>query len=453
MSLRPASRVLASAVLAVACGLAVPAAAGLAAGGCDSTAGSRGAGAPDAGASPNASILPAPLATEAPELDASGPTDAGGGMLADPLGRLVSAEAGAPASPEPLRPDVDLAPEALGAKDLAGLSLEGLWRWRDVPPPPRAPEVATEGLKEAQKLTALAWKIDLTEAGRMRVEFASRALPLPAHAELRARVDRWGSLVLWPGAAAYRIVPPGALRTLIGERRVDVMPLSLGTLRPAGEGRRLGVAVRKVDLTSSLGTLRLELGKVPEAGDGGALLCRALVEIAGVDPRSSACQPGEVPLSAAYSWQEGGGVGFEVASLSKRTDLAPGDVLVPPPGAKHERSGLPIAAGGVFLTREELAAIRSAPLVLPARTDPNLPGEGFVAQNRSDMLMYLLVDGVPVVAVPPVSDRYVIGPPRGRYVVEWRTFLGDRIGAPQTIEMPARIVYGLAPDAGAPDGG
>ncbi len=69
------------------------------------------------------------------------------------------------------------------------------------------------------------------------------------------------------------------------------------------------------------------------------------------------------------------------------------------------------------------------------------------------MLAYMLVDGVPVVAVPPASERYVIGPPRGRYVVQWRTFLGEKIEPPRTVEFPARLVHGTSPDAGAPDGG
>ncbi len=419
---------------------------------CDSTSGGAGAGTFDAGASPNASIYPAPLVTEAPDLDAAAPDASAQGLVADPSGRLLVPDASA-LPPEPLQPDTDLAAEPLGTKDLAGVTLEGSWRWRDVPQAPRAPEVAVEGVKEAQKLTVLAFKVDLSDSGRMRLEHASRALPLPARSEIRARVDRWGSLVMWPGAASFRVVPPGALRTVIGERRVDVTPLSVGTVRAAGEGKRLGVPTRKVDLASSLGTLRIELGKVPEAGDGGAVLCRALVEIAGVDPRSPVCVSGEVPLGAAYAWQEGGGIGLEMTAMIKRTDLAPGELLVPPPGAKRERSGLPIAAGGVFLTREELAAFRSSALPMPAKPDPAAPGEGFLAVNRSDLLMYLLLDGVPVVAVPPLAERYVLGPPRGRYGVAWRTFLGDRIGAPQTLELPARIVYGVTPDAGAPDGG
>jgi hypothetical protein len=67
----------------------------------------------------------------------------------------------------------------------------------------------------------------------------------------------------------------------------------------------------------------------------------------------------------------------------------------------------------------------------------------------------VLLDGVPVVAVPAGAERYVIGTARGRYIVQWRTFLGDRIAPAQTIELPARLVYGDPPDAGAgaPDGG
>ncbi|HSN97344.1 MAG TPA: hypothetical protein VLS89_03565, partial [Candidatus Nanopelagicales bacterium] len=109
------------------------------------------------------------------------------------------------------------------------------------------------------------------------------------------------------------------------------------------------------------------------------------------------------------------------------------------------------APGGVFLTRDEIAAFRSAPLELPP-PPPGAPGEGFLAVNQTDTLQYLLLDGVPVAAVPPLSERYVIGPPRGRYGAQWRTFLGESIGELITIEMPARITIGVA-DAGAPDGG
>lgn len=410
---------------------------------------------PEAGASPNASILPAPLATEIPDLLDAGviPTDgAPYGLMADPSGRLIVPEAGAP-PPEVLRGDQAMPPESPATKDLAGLSLEAVFRQRNLPLPPKGPEVSQEGIKAAQSLTTPKWKIDLTETGRMRVEFVSRAMPLPMHSELRARSDRYGHVVLWPNASDYRVVPPGALRTVMGERRVDVTPLSQGTVRPQGEGKRLNLPTRKVELSSSLGSAKLELGKSVEAGEGGALLCRALVEIVGIDPRTPVCVAGEVPLSASYTWQDGGGIDFEITTITRRTDLATNDMLCPPPGASYQQSGLPMSPGGVFLTREEVAAFRSAPLQLPPVTDSQAPGEGFIAVNATDMLAYVLVDGVPVLFVPPNEQRYVIGTMRGRYMTQWRTFLGDRIGPANTTEMPARLVWGEVADAGAPDGG
>jgi hypothetical protein len=423
----------------------------LLAGGCDPPR-SQPVEASDAGASPNASILPAPLVSETPEpLDASAGDATPSGLAADEYGRLALLEAGPPAA-SPLPPDAALPVEALSSRDIAGVSLDAVWRWRDVPQPPKGAEVAPEGIRAAQKLTALTWRLDLTEAGRMRIQFTSRALPLPAGSELRARSDRYGALLLWPDSTEYRLVPSGALRTVIGERRVDMTPLANGTVRAAGDGRRLGYAVRKIEVSASLGTLRLELGKVPEAGEGGALLCRALLEILGVDPKSPECQAGEVPLLATYGWQDGGGIALEITAVTRRTDLSSADLLMPPPGARHAASGLPASPGGIFLTREELAAFRTAPLPLPPSTDPGVPGEGFMAVNQTDTLIYLLIDGVPVVAVPPMSERYIIGTVRGHYVAQWRTFLGENIEPPRTVEMPARLVRGGA-DAGAPDGG
>ncbi|WP_437569774.1 hypothetical protein [Sorangium sp. So ce542] len=405
----------------------------------------------EAGASPNARILPAPLANEAPDLLDASTVEASAKLASDDYGRLIMSEA-SQQSPLPLSPATPLPEDAPSARELSGVTLEAAFRWRDVPQPPKAPEVAAAGVHAAQRLTDLSWKVDLTETGRMRVQFTSRALPLPPGSELRARHDVYGEILLWPASAQYRVVPPGALRTLLGERRVDVTPLSAGSARPVGEGKRLEVDVRKVEVHASLGALYLELGRMPEAGDGGPLLCRALLEILGVDPKSPECVAGEVPLYASYAWQSGGGVAFEVTSAVRRTDLLSTDLLMPPPSSAYAAAGLPSAQGGVFLTRDELAAIRTEPLPLPASVDPGAPGEGFVAVNQTDALYYLLVDGIPAVAVPPMSERYVAGPQRGRYVVQWRTFLGESIDPPQTVEMPARLVRSGA-DAGAADGG
>ncbi|MEZ4311697.1 MAG: hypothetical protein R3F14_27005 [Polyangiaceae bacterium] len=213
------------------------------------------------------------------------------------------------------------------------------------------------------------------------------------------------------------------------------------------------MAVRKVELTAPLGTLHLELGKVVEIGEGGPLLCRAFVEMVGVDPKSAVCQAGEVALFASWTWQEGGGISWEATSMNRRTDLIAGDFVMPPAGARYAPSGLPIAPGGILLSREELAALRTAPLAATAPPDPTAPGEGFIAANQTDVLLYVLIDGIPVALVPPLGERYVIGTTRGRYGVQWRTFLGEKLYPPSEVNMPARFTIGVPADAGVADGG
>jgi hypothetical protein len=420
--------------------------AGIALAGCDPSP-PTAAVAADAGASPNAKILPAPLVAEPPDLFDAG--EAGGPSLADSPARTFL-DAAVPV-PEAMLPATAIPPEPVPyTRDAPGVTVDAVFRWRDLPPPPRAPEVSTDGLREAHRLTLHTLRVDLAEAGRMRAEITGIAFPLAAHTELRARTDRYGNLVVWPNGAGYRVIPPGALRTVIGERRMDVTSLTPGLPRPQGEGRRLGVPVRKIEMASSVATLRFELGRVPESGEGGALLCRALVELGGIDPHTGVCQAGEVPLFASYAWQEGGGVTYEATAVARRPDLSAAALLVPPPSVPLLASGLPGVPRGIFLSREALAALRTAPLPLPVPRDPQVPGEGFVAVNQSDRLMYLLLDGVPVLWVPAHGEQYVIGPYRGRYLAQWRTFLGEKVAPPQPVEMPARLVHGGAADAGAP---
>jgi hypothetical protein len=413
--------------------------------GCEPSAASS---ATDAGASPNAQILPAPLAAEPPDLfDAGVSNDDGARSPTDPAG---------PRSPLPESFRASTAPPAdpgFAQKDPVGVALEGTFRWRDVPAPPRAPEVAADAHRDALKATAFSLHVDLADQGRLRAAITGSALLLPAGSEFRARTDHFGHVLVWPNGAGYRVIPPGALRALLGERRVDVTPLSTGTIQAQGDGKRLGLAVRKLELGSSVGTVRLELARVPDAGEGGALLCRMLVELGGVDPRSAACVPGEVPLLASYAWQEGGGVVFEVSGLTKRVDTPANALLTPPSGVTYLVAGLPAVDNGIFLSREALASLRTSATTTASARDPRAPGDGFVAANHSDRLMILSLDGIPVVWVPPYGEQFVVGPIRGRYVAQWRSFLGEKIAQPQPVDIPARLVYGGPVDGGLPDGG
>lgn len=387
--------------------------------------------------------------------DPVGPAnDAGpGGLEFDPkTGQYVYPEAGPPA-PLPLAAQSRLSVDELLREEQLGVVLEAQFLPRAVPAAPSVPELNKAGIATATKLTAPTVIVTATALGRMKIVFESRALPLAYRSELRARFDRYGQLALWPGGTKYRVIPPGALRTTLDERRVDVTPLTPGVKSKSGASKRLGLPTRSVSLDSPLGQIHLELANVPESGLGGPLLCRTLVEAAGIDPASSECKPEEIPLAASFDWLDGGGLDFEVVSLERKMDMSPGEVLVPPPNCELAPEGLPESPDGVFLSREELVAFRTqaAPLVGPR--DPAAPTDGIVADNGRDFALILLLDGVPTVWVPPGEKRLLLGPPAGRYSVQWRTFLGDRIEAAETIELPALVRSAPLPPAADKDAG
>lgn len=367
----------------------------------------------------------------------------GGGLVFDPSARRLILPENGPPRPRPLRAGVSLPADALGREEQVGVVLHATFKHRDVPAAPKAVEIDTAGLDTARRLTAPAVTVTATALGRMKLVVQSRALPLPFRSEIRGRFDRLGHLVLWPGLTKYRVIPSGALRTTLGERRVDVTPLVLGTRIKTGTGKHLDLATRSVTIESALARIRLELATVPEAGAGGMLLCRSLVEMAGVDPSSNECKTEEIVLFAALDWIDGGGIDFEATSIERRTDLAPGEILFPPPGAEATSEGLPDAPDGVYLTQTELAAFRSKPIP-EIKAGPGAPADGLIAENGRDYLMMLWLDGVAVAGVAPQSRRYLVGPLKGRYVAQWRTFLGEHVEEPVTVEIPA-VVRNVTP--------
>lgn len=418
-------------------------------------------GAPPAGsasgASPNASILPGPRADAVPDGIDGDAADAGprGGLLMGPNGPISPRSE--PAPPTALRPDRPLPLDPLARSELTGISLTMAMKWRDVPGAPRAPEVNAEGIARAAAATQFTILADVAQEGRVRLALEGRGFPLPPHTELRGRDDRYGTVLLWPEGDRYRPVAPGSLRALLGERRVDATPLSAGTVLRDVKARPPaidGLAVepngaREVQIESSFGKLQLVFATVPEAGRGALPFCRLLLELGGIEPSSTVCKADELPLAARFDWKGGGGIDLETKSAARRTDLEPQDLAVPPPSATYTIDGLPEVPFGVFLTRDELAAFRSKPA--PGPREPDAPGEGYFADNQTDQLLYLVLDGVPTVAVPPRDSRYLIGTAPGSYVAQWRTFLGERVEPPATVVLPARLKVGVArtatPDA------
>lgn len=372
---------------------------------------------PDAAASPQASAIPALLAN-ANASGAPSTPDAGPPLVA-------------------MRGDAPLPIDAPSSGREVGYTLSAVIHLGDVAGPIRAPDLNAAGLDAARKKTELRFAIDLTSS-RMRVALAGNGFVLPAETEIRARSDRAGHVVVWPGGGTYRPLAPGALRALLSERRFDVAPLSAAEVDATDEtGKRIGVRTRKVDVTTRAAKATFEVGRLPDLGDGGALLCRMLLDLMSAPPQSAVCGADELPMRAELRWTSRGSVAFDVTGVLKKTEAA--TILVPPSGAVFAAAAPPVAGVARILDPHELAAFR---IETPGAPPPP-PGEGLVVANTSEMLRVLYIDGVPAAWAAP-GARDLLPLPRGKYIVQWRTFLGDAFDAPATQSVPA-----VVPDAGA----
>jgi hypothetical protein len=384
--------------------------------------------------SPNASVLPAPLAV-GPKL----PTrDAG---HAPPE---ASSDAGVPEPPRTMREDDVLLPE-VELRAAPGLALDARLRWLE-PAAPRSPEGNADALAKARDKTAFDLSLELSSLGRLRLSFRSRSFPFPPGTELRAREDRYGHLLIWPGGAEYTPLPPGTLRASLAETRVDAMTLAGPSPAAGGSSALLGVLTQKQRFETSLGKLELEQAALPAAGGAGALLCRLLLELLAVAPDSSACRSEWVPLRAEYGWSSGARFEFEVTRLAKRAELAVEGLATPPAGASPRRGELPGPPFVALLDERELGDLHVRALPPPAKPDPSAPKAGLVFQNRADGPRYLLVDGAPVLWLRSDAEWLIGGLKPGRYNVQARDFFGAQATPPRVLELPARFTLGDDPE-------
>ena len=382
---------------------------------------------PDATPSPQATAIPAPLAT--PAVNAS-------------AGVVVTPEGGPP--PVSLRGDVALGPDTL-ARETVGYTLSAVFKPSDLNGPPRANEVNGAGLDAARKRTELRVAIDLSPS-RMRIALLGNGWVLPPDTELRARADHYGHVVVWPGALTYRPLAPGALRALLGERRFDVAPITPAEIVSKEDiGKRIGIRTRKVEVATRAAKATFEIGRLPELGEGGILLCRALLDLMNAPPSSAVCADGELPVRAELRWTARGAIGFELTGVLKKADMATASLLVPPVNAAFAESPLTAAGVQAALTAAELAAFRTGPIdVSPV---PHGTESGLVVANPSDQLRVLQLDGITVAWAAPGARDVLQGLHRGRYFVQWRTFLGESFDLPSTQTVPGTTQPGAA-DAG-----
>jgi hypothetical protein len=386
--------------------------------------------------SPNASILPAPLV--------AGPSKAVAKDAAHALGLDAATDAGTPEPPRPIRDDENLALES-ELRPAPGVSLEARFRWLE-PPAPRSPEGNVEALNKARDKTAFELTADVSSLGRLRLNLASRAYPLPQGAELRARDDRYGHILVWPNGSTYTTLAPGTLRAALSEARLDVTSLSDPNVVPAGTGNLFGATTQKQRLETSIGRLELEQATLPVTGAGGQLLCRLLLELVAVSPESPLCHAEALPVRADYTWATGARFELEVTKLTKRAELPLEALAVPPSGADARRGELPGSPFVALIEERELGEFRTRALPPPEKPEPGAPKVGLAFQNRGDGPRYLLIDGVPVVWLRPDAEWLVTGLKQGRYTVQARDFFGAESTPARSVELPARFLVGEEPE-------
>jgi len=417
---------------------------GIAAGACDDHKASGGKDAGVTEPSPNASILPAPLASEVPggaKANGEDPeTRDAGHALSD------AGPAAPPPEPHALREDRALPGET--PHETSGFSLSARLRWLDAAAAaPRLPEQNPDGVQRARDAGGFDIVIDLA-GNRMRFAFASRAFTLPAGTELHARDDLYGQTLLWPNRTTYTVLPPGTLRSVLAEQRADVVPLVRPRFNALSGGSLFAFSTERVELSTPTGKLELEQIRAPNAPQpptiwaSGQSLCQLLIELVGASPVSSACRADLVPVRAVYTWPNGQHFAFEVSRLTRRSDFNPNALSVPPANAEFRQSELPPPPPAGLLSDSELSEFRVRPAARTERSDPAAPKTGLLLANHSEGLRYISVDGAPVARLVPGAEQLLAGLRPGKYQISVRDFFDGEDAQVKSIEVPARFSVG-----------
>jgi hypothetical protein len=416
---------------------------------------------PDQPASPQAKAEPAPIATP--------PTTSPSATLP-----VASSSAGTAflAAPSPMRPDEPPPPDARplekeakdtkettreGAKDAVPVyTLTLAIRASDGGSPPKGVELSASGLEAARRKSEPLFAIDLTPGHARAV--LEQGFVLADGTELRMRADRYGYVVVAADGESYRVAATGSLRAVLGEGLFEVAPSSAAEVSGHGEGaRRLGRATRRVEVTTRAAKGSFELARMPELGDGGALVCRMLLDLMSAGPATPVCTDGDVPLHVELRWsgqqpqvtaakgRVSGVSVVEAVSLVRRTDAVATSFLAPPPSAKFVLTGEPVHGSHLFLARADLAALRIAGEAPAGGRAGEAPAAMLSLHNSTDELRYVWLDGVPLAWLAPGGRLDVSGVPHAKATVQWRTFLGDAVDPAQVVTLP-----GLAPASGGP---
>jgi hypothetical protein len=170
-------------------------------------------------------------------------------------------------------------------------------------------------------------------------------------------------------------------------------------------------------------------------------------------PGAPVCALDEVPLHAELRWTTQGSLTFDVSSVTRRADLPVAELATPPVTSSFTAAPPPLPPGESLLSRAELTAFRTGPAQdtpVAAAKDAQAPNSeaGLLLVDSTDELRVAWLDGVPVAWVTPGGRALLPSLQRGRYALQWRTFLGDAWEAPEVIVVPGTSEVGAVTASG-----
>ena len=175
----------------------------------------------------------------------------------------------------------------------------------------------------------------------------------------------------------------------------------------------------------------VDAGSVAPSLEGsGEPLCRALLELVLADRAGGGppCSADRVPVFADLRYAAGGGLVIEADDLREVVFNANELSLVPAGGRLAAAGGFSAApdAPSSLLSAESLASLR-------ARGDVG----ALELQNRSAGFRTVVIDGVPVAALPPGRDL-TLSMRTARYVLDWRNAIGEASEPPSELGVPGK---------------
>jgi hypothetical protein len=172
-----------------------------------------------------------------------------------------------------------------------------------------------------------------------------------------------------------------------------------------------------------------------------------LLDLIAADGRNPACARSLVPLRAELFSRGGGHLLFETLRLDTDQRLEASGFLVPPEQARFLPNELPQAGGAVVASDDRLRELRLRAVARSEKPDPLAPKQGLVLHNRTDVLRYVLLDGVVIARVPARAEVRVDGLLPGKYALATLDFYGDDSTPLRLLELPARVALGDEADS------